>query len=92
MMHALKRIRAFLHDDPHQMDHRIAALHALVKPGAFDDVTGHQLSICVFSQVGPLGISNQRTHGMAFCQQSLQHVLADKARCAGEEDFHEEEF
>ncbi len=45
MMHALKSICSLFHDDPHQMDHRIAALHAFVQPCAFDYVAMDPLEI-----------------------------------------------
>ncbi len=34
--------------------------------------------------------ANRRSHRVPFRQQSLQHVPADKAGRAGEEDFHGE--
>ena len=70
------------------MDDRVAALHALVQPRAFNHITGHQFSFSAFCGAGLLRFANQRPHGMAFCQQSPQHVFADKAGSAGEKDFH----
>src|SRR4051794_8563315 len=99
MMHALKSICSLFQDDPDQMDHRIAALHAFIQPSAFHDVAVDPLEIVFASDV--LSVEHQscllprqtpqrRSHGMAFHQQSLQHVLANKACGAGEENFHGE--
>jgi hypothetical protein len=97
MMHALKSIRTFLNYYPNQMDHRIAALHALFKPAAFYDVTVDPLEIVFASEVFkvadytrilPRQAPQRSAYSVAIGQQSLQHVPADKAGSAGEKDFH----
>jgi hypothetical protein len=97
MMHPLKSVASLLHDDADQMDHRVAALHAFLQPRTFDYVTVDPLEVIFAPEMLRVGdhtrlLSRQApqrgTHGMAFSQQSFQHVLADEAGRAGEEDFH----
>ena len=87
-MHALKSIRSLLHDDANQMDYRIAALHALIKACPLNNITSHQFSFSVFCGDGRLRFANQRSHGMAFRNQSTEYVLAHKPRRTSKKDFH----
>jgi hypothetical protein len=98
MMHALKSIRPFLNYYPNQMNHRIAATHAFFKLAAFYDITVNPLKIIFASDVLKVSYYTRTlpwqspqcsAYSVAIGQQSLQHALADKARCAGEENFHE---
>lgn len=70
------------------MNDRVTALHALIQPRAFNHITGHKVSCFVLRGTGLLRFANQRSHGMAFRNQSTEYVLAHKPRRTSKKDFH----
>jgi hypothetical protein len=88
VMHSLECVRAFLRDDSHQMNHRIAALQALIESNTAYNVTCNEFYAVVILVACFLEIADQPAHGVAFIQQSPEQVPPHEACDAGEKDLH----